>query len=314
MKKILNFVIKVSISIALLIFLFSRIDLRKTIFYIRGVQLPYFICAFLLFLFLTFLGLVRWNVLLKILKKDLSYGRIFSSFCGGLFFNVFLPSSIGGDIARTVDLSVHTKDGSSIFATVFLDRLSGFVGLSLIALLGFFYGYFSGLTKDLILFLYIIILTIIIIFASFVIFNKRVFNFVNKIIVFEFLRKYLFKFHNCCYLFWSHKKALLNTIFLSILIQGFFSIVFYFIGLSLGIRLNIIYFLILIPIITTVTILPISIGGLGLRDNAAVILFSSLGVASDKIVAMTLLIFLFLFFVGALGGIIYGIALLNRRL
>jgi uncharacterized membrane protein YbhN (UPF0104 family) len=86
------------------------------------------------------------------------------------------------------------------------------------------------------------------------------------------------------------------------------------VGKSLGIELNIIHYLILIPIISSVTVLPISIGGLGLRDNAAVVLFSALGIAKEMVVAMTLINFAFIFFIGIIGGIIYGAALYSRRL
>ena len=261
-----------------------------------------------------FLGIARWNVLLKTLRKDLSFWRIVASHCGGLFFNVFLPSTIGGDIARTVDLSMQTKDGSAIFATVFLDRLCGFLALVLISLSGFAYGYFSGLINDFRLLVFILILAAIVICAFLLVFSKRVFNLLNKIIKFKALRKYFSKFHECCHSFRYQKKAMIKTIILSLILQGLFSVVVYFIGMSLGIKLCVVYYLILIPITNAISFLPISLGGLGLRDNVAVVLFSPFGVVSDKVAAMTLLIFAFIFFIGIMGGIVYGASLYSRRL
>ncbi|MDD5005458.1 MAG: lysylphosphatidylglycerol synthase transmembrane domain-containing protein [Candidatus Omnitrophica bacterium] len=314
MKSFLSFILKISISIALLIFLFNRIDIRHTVFYIRAVEPLYFICAVLLFLFVIYLGIARWEILLKALKHDLTFGRIFISYCGGLFFNVFLPSSIGGDIVRTTDLALHTKDSSSIFATVFLDRVLGFVGLVLVAISGFLIGHICGLDYDFRLSLFIIIFTAILICIFAILFSKRIFNLVNKLLIFKTLKNYLAKFHDCCHSFRFQKTILVKTIFLSVILQASYAAVFYLVGLSLGIKLNIIHYLIFVPIIGSVTILPISIGGLGLRDNAAVVLFSTLGVAADRVVAMTLINFAFLFFIGVLGGIIYAIALYSRRL
>lgn len=295
-------------------FLFKHIDFQQTVFYIRTVDPAYFIYAILLFLLVISLGIVRWSVLLKTLKKDLSFWRIFVSHCGGLFFNVFLPSTIGGDIAKTVDLSIHTKDGSSIFATVFLDRLCGFLALVLISLIGFTYAYFNGLIQDLRLLVFILILAAMALCAFLLIFSKGAYNLASKIIIFKPLKNYFTKFHDCCYSFRFQKLAMLKTIALSLMIQGFFSVVVYFIGMSLGINLSVVYYLILIPIMNTISFLPISLGGLGLRDNVAVVLFSAYGVASDKVAAMTLLIFAFLFSVGIMGGIIYGSSLYSRRL
>ncbi|MFH1621990.1 MAG: lysylphosphatidylglycerol synthase transmembrane domain-containing protein [Candidatus Omnitrophota bacterium] len=314
MKNFISLLIKISISIGLLFFLFTRIDLHKTIYCIKTVNPLDFTFAIIIFLLVMFLGVFRWSILLNILNKNISFGRICVSYCGGLFFNVFLPSTIGGDIARTIDLSTHTKDGSSIFATVFLDRLCGFLALVLIAFFGYLYGYFSGLTRDVRFLLFMLPLALIVIFSFSVIFNKKVFNLVNKVIIFKSLKEYFTKFHNSCYCFRSQKVALLKTIFLSLLVQGLFSVTCYFIGRSLGFNLSVVYFLILIPIINTISFLPISIGGLGLRDNIAVVLFSTLGVASDKVAAMTLLMFTFLFSIGIMGGIVYGATFYSRRL
>ncbi len=88
----------------------------------------------------------------------------------------------------------------------------------------------------------------------------------------------------------------------------------YFIGMSLGITVNVIYYFVFFPIVNTISVLPISIGGLGVRDNAAVFLFATIGVAADRVAAMTLLNFAFLFFVGLIGGGIYGFAFYSRRI
>lgn len=314
MKFFLKLFIKISISVLLLIFLFNRIDFKKIFLCIRTADVLSLGFGFLLFILVILMALIRWIILLRTLKKGISFSRIFSSYSGGLFFNLFLPSAIGGDITRIIDLSAHTKDTSSIFATVLLDRLFGCVGLVLVALVGFLYAYFIGLACDLKLLFFILL--VLIIMAPFILtlFNKKIFNFINKILFFKILQDFSAKFHNSCYRFRFEKKALLNSILLSVALQAVYAIVSYFIGRSLGITINIIYYLIFVPIINTITILPISIGGLGLRDNAAIVLFSALGVSSDKIAAMTLINFGFIFFIGIIGGIIYGIALYNRRI
>jgi uncharacterized protein (TIRG00374 family) len=314
MKNILKLILKIGISVILLILLFGRIDLRQTISHISKVEPLNFLFAVLIFLFVIFLGVVRWAVLLKISKKDLSFRRIFLSYCGGLFFNVCLPSTIGGDVTRTADLAFHTKDSSFVFATVFLDRLYGFLALVIIFLFGFAYSYFFGLGCD---FKFLIIMSIfgaIIAFAYVLIFSQAAFNLIVKIVRIKFLREYLTKFHDSCYSFRSQKEVLFKTLLLSLLIQGLFSVCVYFIGLSLGIKLHIAHYMTLIPVMNTIAFLPISIGGLGLRDHVAVKLFSPLGVAEEKVFAMTILIFAFLFFVALVGGIIYGSSLYSRRL
>ncbi|MDD5356249.1 MAG: lysylphosphatidylglycerol synthase domain-containing protein, partial [Candidatus Omnitrophica bacterium] len=164
------------------------------------------------------------------------------------------------------------------------------------------------------LLLFMLFFTLLLVCIFTVLFSKKVFNLVNKFMVFSFLKNYLVKFHDCCHSFRFQKVVLVKTILISFLLQAAYSVVFCLVGLSLGIHINIIHYFTLVPIISSVTIIPIAVGGLGLRDNAAVVLFSALGVAADKVVAMTLINFAFLFFIGIAGGIVYAAALYSRRL
>jgi len=305
---------KVSISLLLLAFLFRRIDVRAALSHMRNVECPHFCYAIVLFLIVTWLGILRWTILLKIVKRDLSCARIFTTYCGGLFFNVFLPSSIGGDIVRTVDLAVHTKDTSAILATVLLDRIFGFIGLAVVALIGFLYGSSRGMINDPHIMMWIVAMIVFLLCGLLVTFSRRVFNLLNKLIPVPFVKEFLHKFHSSFYTFRSEKKALARVFVLSVVLQACFSGVLYYIGLSIGISAGIVYYLVFIPLVTILSMLPISIGGLGVRENAAVILFSAVGVQADKVAAMSLLGFAFLFFAGLVGGSIYGIALYCRRL
>jgi uncharacterized membrane protein YbhN (UPF0104 family) len=71
------------------------------------------------------------------------------------------------------------------------------------------------------------------------------------------------------------------------------------------------YFLI-VPIMAIAILLP-SIGGLGIRESVAPILFNSAGLSDDQAVALTLLVFAFERFSGLLGAPVYVISLLRRR-
>lgn len=314
LKNIGNLLLKVSISALLLFFLFRSIDFSKTFLYIRTIQCLYFGYALAIFVLLTYVGIIRWHILLKAIEHNATFGRIVVAYCGGLFFNVCLPSSIGGDVARAIDLSLDTKNTAAVFATVFLDRLLGFLALVVVATLGFLYGSLNGVTEDAKSFIFIAILGVLLCIVFLMFFSKRTFNLCNKLVPFQTIKTMLEKFHASCYVFRSEKKALFLAFVLSIVIQGAFSFVMYFIGVSLGISVHLVYYLVFIPIVSAISILPIAVGGLGTRDYAAVILFSAVGVAKDRVVAMTLLNFALLFFVGIVGGIVYGIALYRRRI
>jgi len=55
-----------------------------------------------------------------------------------LFFNLFLPTSTGGDIVKTFGLFRDTDQKAKVVATVVCDRLSGFIAIAIVATVAFF--------------------------------------------------------------------------------------------------------------------------------------------------------------------------------
>src|SRR5512135_1130859 len=138
MKKVFSIFLRISISVLLLIFLFRQVDVKTLTGIIKSSDKPLLVIACLVFFFNYVLCFIRWKMLLTALDVILPLKRVLISFCGGIFFSLFLPSTIGGDFIRSIDLSVHTKKPSHIVATVILDRLSGFVGLLTVAMIALF--------------------------------------------------------------------------------------------------------------------------------------------------------------------------------
>jgi hypothetical protein len=104
------------------------------------------------------------------------------------------------------------------------------------------------------------------------------------------------------------------NLFTSFIIQLVGPISVYFIGLSLGVKVDFIYFVIFLPIIGAITLLPIAIGGLGLREGLFVVYFAKVGVVKQLALAMSLLSFSFIVFYGAIGGLIYALTVRHRCL
>jgi len=108
---------------------------------IQRANKPVLAWAFLVYLLALVFGFWRWNMLLKTLGVTATLSRRIASFAGGNFFNYFLPSTVGGDLVRSFDLSTHTKKTKEVIATVLLDRLSGYAGLEIVFLAALFLGW-----------------------------------------------------------------------------------------------------------------------------------------------------------------------------
>jgi glycosyltransferase 2 family protein len=66
-------------------------------------------------------------------------------------------------------------------------------------------------------------------------------------------------------------------------------IVIFFIGLAIGAPASLKHYLVFLPIITVMTMLPVSIGGLGVRESALVALFVPVGLTPGQSVTLGLL-------------------------
>jgi uncharacterized protein (TIRG00374 family) len=314
-KKIFSIFLRVGISIVILAFLFRQVDEKVLFGIIRNANKPLLVLAFLIFGLIYVLCLWRWKMLLEAVKIRLPLKRIIISFAGGIFFNMFLPSTIGGDFVRSLDLAAHTKKPRQIVATVFLDRLSGYIGLVIVALLALLFGW--KLLQDRSTLFSVVLITAILIAILFFLFNGFVFSKVNKF--FESpgtgkIKEAIGNLHEEIHYFKNHKRVIIDNLALSFFIQIVSPMTFYTIALSLGIKISITYFFIFLPIIGAITLLPISIGGLGLRDATTIFFFAKAGVGKDLAFAMSLISFLFLLLYAALGGLIYVLTIHHRRL
>ncbi|MFA6358071.1 MAG: lysylphosphatidylglycerol synthase transmembrane domain-containing protein [Candidatus Omnitrophota bacterium] len=316
-KKSLFLFLRISISILLLaaLFKFNKIDLQALVSDIKEVDKFFLTVGFIVFFAGYLLGFLRWKMLLNAAGINILLKKLISSYSGGVFFNIFLPSTIGGDLVRTVDLAGHTKKAKEVIATVFLDRLSGYIGLVLVVLFALFFGW--NLVLDKVVLSSISVIIILLILVLLVLFNNVMYSKIT-----EFLstpgagkiKESIKNMHQEIHIFRQRKKTIITNLLISFIIQLLGPASVYFIGLSLGIKISFIYYLIFLPIIGAITLLPVAIGGLGLREGLFVLYFAKAGVIKQSALAMSLLSFSFAVFCAAIGGLIYVLTVYRRRI
>ncbi len=315
MKKILSFVLRIGISIFLMVFLFRRVDKTSLLEIIKAVNLPLLCLGFIVFFANYLLCFIRWKMLLEAADINLSLNRIVMSYSGSVFFGLFLPSSIGGDMVRSIDLAAHTKKPHEVIATVFLDRLSGYVGLVILTLIALVFGW--KLLADRTVLFSVAVISAVLIAVLLVLFNESLYSLINRFLgpsSSNKIKESIRALQHQIYLFKGRKRVIVNNLLMSFVAQMISPVCLYFVALSLGININIMYFFVFLPIISAITLLPVSIGGLGLRETATIFFFAKVGVSKDLAFAMSLLSFSFLLIYGALGGLIYVFAIHHRRI
>ena len=128
--------VKLTVSIGLLLLLFSRIDGGRLWATARLASVPWLCVAMLIYAVNVLTATWRWHLLLEAQRVRVAIRSLFETYLIANFFNNFLPSNIGGDVIRISDTA--RPAGSKTLATtvVLVDRGLGLMALVLVAALG----------------------------------------------------------------------------------------------------------------------------------------------------------------------------------
>lgn len=306
-KKVTVTLIKIFVSIILVVFLLAKLGLRDIASQFATANTWWFIGGIIVFSLSNLLGSLQWYLLMKTRGIEIPLVKVISYYYVGLFFNNFLVGYVGGDVIRIYDISKASGNSSTAISTVFFDRLIGFVMLTTLALV-------AGLIWRNIFQSKTVILVILLIFVCWVISFIVLFNekFARKIgWIFRFVLPA--KFNNKIREVYSNinsfkhaQKTIIMVLVMSFVIQVFRILVHFFAALSVGLQAHVKYFFIFVPVIALLASLPISIGGIGIRESSGVALFSQINsFQPETIVAMEFLAYVIGLLATIPGGLIF---------
>ena len=224
----------------------------------------------------------------------------------GTFFNLFLPSSIGGDAYRVVDVGRRAGAGAKSFAAVFAERLAGFLALAVWGLLFSAIGW-SRLPDKRILFLPVIVFGLMggMVFAvvqrTWLVAVWQAFR-LNRL---HKLDAFLHRFLDSLAGYHADRKLIAVVFGLSLVFQMIAITTIFCISRALHWDASFVYFCIFVPLITLGEALPISIFGIGVRDGLYVFFFAQAGAAREPALALALVYVLITIVYSLLGGALF---------
>jgi len=307
LRKYLIPTLKIIVSVGLVIFLIAKLGLRDIYQQLQSVSLGWIFLALVIFTGSNILGAFQWFLLLKSKNIHLKFSHVLSYYFVGLFFNNFLIGYIGGDAFRIYDISKRTGDSSSAVSTVFFDRFMGFVMLTTLAL---FTGLiWRGVFQSSTVLLIVVIIFVVWVLSFLFIFNDFLAHQLGKIIRFIFPDKAngkIYDIYKNINSFKNNRRVLISVTLTSLVIQTIRVFVHYLAALSLGLQGQVKYFFLFIPVIALLASLPISIGGIGVRESSGLALFSRVtSFPPELIVVMEFLAYLIGLVSALPGGIIF---------
>lgn len=309
-KTIFN-ILRVVISAGLLIFLALFLDLGRIAEIISGIwkHHPFYLFAALAgALLYVFIEAYRFQQMLLIQNISLPLLRLTRYCFVGMFFNNFMPTTIGGDIAKGFYVSRDTGEKVKPFVALAAVRILGSVFLTLIAAVALIIGYSLLPNKTPI---YMVSLMVAGTFFLILFLSRRKlavkFLIILKPFKSKMLRRNIIEIYR---LFHSHKyypAQLIRATIATLLIE-FIYISFNFIaarGLGFD-QVSFKSFLLLIPLISVLTMIP-SLNGLGVREGAYVYFFAGL-IGKDGAGALSLVMLAILLYLSLVGGIIFAVS------
>ena len=130
-RKLLVF-LRVVVSAALLGYVLFKADLPSFLRRWPGISQPLLALALVLQLAGVFISSLKWWLLLRAAEQPVGYMWTVRTYLVGQFFSNFLPTSIGGDAVRVYRLNRQTGRLGLAIASVFVERITGFLALTII--------------------------------------------------------------------------------------------------------------------------------------------------------------------------------------
>lgn len=312
-KKVPYALLRLVAGVGIIAYLFSRMDLHGLMAVMREslTRLPWLLCGAMICFICLCIGVFRWKIILDGRGLRMSWGRVFSVFFIGQFFNAFMFGSTGGDLARAFYAAqeTHHKKTEAV-ATVLIDRMIGLVLLDFIALVmligraGFYLNHWVThvpallmLGMNLMTAIGLVILFNINRFQHWPLFRRIT----NHPVIGPIIKRTLISI----FLYRRKTGVLFKTVLLSLVGHLLIILECYCLGRSLQIHLGLIAYLTVIPMITAIAALPITPGGLGIREGLAVALFGALGIGITQSLPLALMLYLISVVWSLFGGMIF---------
>lgn len=293
--------LRVALSALLLAWVLRRTALHEVLAAAAGADRPLLAVGYATHLLGIVLSASRWRVLLRAHGVDRPIPTLVRSVLVASFFNNFLPSTIGGDALRAYDSYRFGGRRASVATAVVVDRLLGLLALGALALGSVA---FAPELRDRLplLPLWVASGSLALAAATGLIFAGRA---LRLAFVPGGLRRPLLEALRAFAAYRGRRATLARALFLSLLLQA--NVVFYYllIGESLGLPVPPVGYLVIVPLALFVTLLPVTINGIGLREGALAVLLAAYGVPSAEAVAYAWLVYLGSLLFSLVGGVLY---------
>ncbi|MCP4360270.1 MAG: flippase-like domain-containing protein [Chloroflexi bacterium] len=305
-----SLVVRLIVSVLALGVVFYLIDIRSFGPILAEIDIVYYLGGILLYVVAIMILALRLRVILAAAGVRMGLFSLVEINMVGQFFSLFLPTAVGGDVARMYELShqsSHQATSTSIsISAVLLDRIIGLFTLALLSVVGLVVGaqFIPGTAVKWAAFSLLFGL----IFAWWLLLNRRLmahFQWIFQLPLLNRSEETVKQLYNLLYYLNRQPKLIVSCLIISLVVQSMEILSVVMMAQALDIHIAVFTYFIFVPLIWLVTMMPLSLNGIGFREGAYIFFFGQAGVLPALAVLLSLLVFSARVLVGLLGGLLF---------
>ncbi len=279
--------VKLLLGVALLILLFYKVGPANILSTLLEIRLQTILIVILIYVFAVILVAANYTLFLSVDYPNIKFVNVLRRSLETWALGLFMPSK-SGDFLLPFLLKKDGFEVGKTMAAVFLDRVISLLVLCIFAAAGVV---FLMPSKT-----WMIAAMLLLILASLIaITSSIVRNFVKKALGRR--ARYFAGFYSALQRMLAYKnKLFLNFLLTNMQWQLSFLMV-YFLFLAQGVRINYVAVMFLYAIIKVISLVPITMAGLGVKELFAIILFSSFSIAAENTMAVFTVLLITTYFI-----------------
>lgn len=301
--------LKVAVTVLLYVAVFYKVDAGPLIDRLRGAHLGWVALGTAAYIVGQWSSAWRWWILLGPVDLVVPYLRMVAFYFIGMFFNIFLPTIVGGDAVKALLLARHTGEPARSIMSVFMERNVGLFALFGIASIAVWFAppvELVGLPIG----LFVLALVTAFLAANVVIATPRAYRLIDYLIVLTplvRLRSRAQSLYEAIVPYRTAWRSMAAALALSFLFQAVVILVVFLNAKALAVDVPLAALAVFVPLISLAGMLPISVNGLGVREGLYLLLLGRVGVPADVAVSMALLYFVVTVTASLPGGVVYAL-------
>jgi uncharacterized protein (TIRG00374 family) len=304
--------LKVLISLGLIAYLFTRIDLAEVKTALASANYLYLVLALALYFGAIALNVYKWGYLLRVQGLPVPFINLLYHTFVGLFFANLPLSQVMGDIARGMDLARHTKGrGAEVAVSVLMDRLVGLASFLFASAVTLAFAVFSLARTDLTsLWVTVLLVLLAFVIALAVLLSRRLRGLAEQVFKWQPLSRFKALYRNlsgAMQIYRSNSGALVVAFFVALSGVLVTSVVNFLAAESVQAAVPLMWIFVFNPLTPIAQFIPSIGSGLGVNQGVFVLLYSVIGgvTGQPQALAMSLVIQVVIYIASLPGGVLW---------